>query len=258
MPRLGLSYLIRPDLAWRATVSRGYSPPSTAEIRSSNNQVNQNLEAELGWNYETGFRYGTPGQKYQLDAAVFYYRLESAIVRRLDAGGDEFFINAGGTRQLGAEAQASAWLLEPRQAGLVRGLQVSTSYTYSHFRFHRYIVDDEDYSDNRLTGVPRQVVASGLTLSLPRSLVLSVLHQYVDETPLNDANTFYAAGYNLLQAKLRWQGITYKKARLELQAGADNLLNERYSLGNDINAFGNRFYNPAPLRNYFAGLVLSI
>jgi iron complex outermembrane recepter protein len=258
MPRLGLSYLIRPDLAWRATVSRGYSPPSTAEIRSSNNQVNQHLEAELGWNYETGFRYGTPGQRYQLDAAVFYYRLASAIVRRLDAGGDEFFINAGGTRQLGAEAQASAWLLEPRQTGLLRGLQLSTSYTYSHFRFHRYAVDDEDYSDNRLTGVPRQVLASGLTLSLPRSLVLSVLHQYVDEIPLNDANTFYATGYNLLQAKLRWQGITYKKTRLELQAGADNLLNERYSLGNDINAFGNRFYNPAPLRNYFAGLVLSI
>jgi iron complex outermembrane receptor protein len=30
-----------------------------------------------------------------------------------------------------------------------------------------------------------------------------------------------------------------------------------YSLGNDINAFGRRYYNPAPERNYFAGLRVS-
>ncbi|MDQ3536981.1 MAG: TonB-dependent receptor, partial [Bacteroidota bacterium] len=36
--------------------------------------------------------------------------------------------------------------------------------------------------------------------------------------------------------------------------GVDNLLNEEYSLGNDLNAFGGRFYQPSPERNYFAGL----
>jgi iron complex outermembrane receptor protein len=36
--------------------------------------------------------------------------------------------------------------------------------------------------------------------------------------------------------------------------GADNLLDEVYSLGNDINAAANRFYNAAPRRNYYVGL----
>jgi iron complex outermembrane receptor protein len=258
MPRVGFSYLIRPDLAWRGTISRGYSPPSTAEIRPSNNQINQGLQAETGWNYETGFRFGTPDKRYQLDAAAFFYQLQSAIVRQVDAGGNEYFINAGGTQQLGVEAQASAWLLEPRQTGVLRSLQASTSYTYSHFLFDNYRVADQDYSDNQLTGVPRQVLVSGLSFYLPRNLMLAVHHQYVSRIPLNDANTFFAQDYHLLQAKLRWQGLHVKNARLELHAGADNLLNTRYSLGNDINAFGNRFYNPAPLRNFFAGLGLTI
>ncbi|MGV3639118.1 MAG: TonB-dependent receptor [Adhaeribacter sp.] len=258
MPRLGLSYLVLPDLAWRATLSRGYSPPSTAEILPSNNLINQDLEAETGWNYETGLRFNTPDKRYQLDGSVFLYRLDAAIVRRVDAGGNEFFVNAGGTRQLGLETQASAWLLEPRQAGLLRALQLSTSFTFSDFEFRDYQAGNDDFSGKNLTGVPRHVLASGLSLFFPRELSLALHHQFVDRTPLNDANTFYASAYHLLQAKLRWQALHLGKARLSLEAGADNLLNQTYSLGNDINAFGNRFYNPAPLRNYFAGLELTL
>jgi iron complex outermembrane receptor protein len=38
--------------------------------------------------------------------------------------------------------------------------------------------------------------------------------------------------------------------------GANNLLNEIYSLGNDINAAGGRYFNAAPALNYYAGLSL--
>jgi iron complex outermembrane receptor protein len=40
--------------------------------------------------------------------------------------------------------------------------------------------------------------------------------------------------------------------------GADNLLNKTYSLGNDLNAFGGRFFNPAPKRNYFLGAKIEL
>ena len=40
--------------------------------------------------------------------------------------------------------------------------------------------------------------------------------------------------------------------------GADNLLNVTYSLGNDINAAGNRYYNAAAGRNYYLGLRFSL
>jgi iron complex outermembrane receptor protein len=70
---------------------------------------------------------------------------------------------------------------------------------------------------------------------------------------LNDANTFKAAPYHLLGLQLGYKK-TIKQVQLHLYTGADNLLNETYSLGNDINAAANRYYNAAPKRNYYAGV----
>jgi len=59
--------------------------------------------------------------------------------------------------------------------------------------------------------------------------------------------------------RLGWKKTLKKKNksdsyRVNFYAGADNLLDENYSLGNDINAAANRFYNAAPGRNYYIGL----
>jgi iron complex outermembrane recepter protein len=58
----------------------------------------------------------------------------------------------------------------------------------------------------------------------------------------------------LLQARIGWQYKLSGKARLELFAGADNILNKAYGLGNDINPVGNRYFNPSPPRNYYGGM----
>ena len=47
-----------------------------------------------------------------------------------------------------------------------------------------------------------------------------------------------------------------QKEKLDIFIGADNLLNQVYSLGNDINAIGGRYFNAAAGRNYFAGIRL--
>jgi iron complex outermembrane receptor protein len=44
---------------------------------------------------------------------------------------------------------------------------------------------------------------------------------------------------------------------LDFFAGIDNLLNQKYSLGNDLNAVGGRYFNAAPGRNYFAGVRIN-
>jgi iron complex outermembrane receptor protein len=42
---------------------------------------------------------------------------------------------------------------------------------------------------------------------------------------------------------------------MEIFAGAGNIFNTKYSLGNDINAAAGRYYNAAPGVNYFAGIA---
>jgi iron complex outermembrane receptor protein len=47
-----------------------------------------------------------------------------------------------------------------------------------------------------------------------------------------------------------------RKYFFDIYAGANNILNQEYSLGNDINAINGRYYNTAPLLNYYAGISL--
>ncbi|WP_345954680.1 TonB-dependent receptor [Mucilaginibacter sp. PAMB04168] len=256
MPRVALSYEITNNFIWRASVSRGYSTPTIAEVRPSNNLINTDLQPETGWNYETGLRLRNRDESLMLDASVFYYRLNNTIVNQRLANETDYFVNAGGTKQLGFELNFTGWIMRPVNSGTIRGIQFNEAFTYNRFNFRSYSINNTDYSGNRLTGVPRQVVVSSLQFRLPQAVYLFVQHNYTARIPVNDANSVYAGSYHLLQAKAGWQFGIGAKTRLNIYAGADNLLNKNYSLGNDLNAVGNRYYNPASLRNYYAGMSI--
>ncbi len=255
MPRLALSYQITDYFAWRASISRGYSTPTTAEIRPTDHTINTSLEAEYGWNYETGFRLKNSDETMYLDASVFYYKLQNAIVLHVNADGTDTYLNAGGTNQPGFELYYTWWIIRQNTSSFIRGLQFNESATIDKFTFST--------THDQLTGVPQQVYISSLQVKLPAQLYIFVEHNYTAKLPLNDANTVFAPDYNLLAAKAGWQHVYHRKAGgdnilLQIYAGADNLLNERYSLGDDLNAVGNRYYNAAPLRNYYIGLKVGI
>lgn len=257
MPRLGVAYLPSTDIALRASVSRGYSPPTTAEVRSSDNIINTDLRAEMGWNYETGLRWQSNDLRFYADASVFYYKMEDAIIRQLRDSGAEYFANAGGVNQRGLELAANAWVMPPGSQRILRGLQLGTNLTWSRFRFAHYVSGGQDFGGNRLTGVPSTVLVSHARFLFPARLSLFVMHNYTSDIPLNDANTVYADAYHLVHAKANWQAVTSGRWTIDLFAGVDNLLDQTYSLGNDINAFGGRFFNAAPGVNFYGGLVVS-
>jgi iron complex outermembrane receptor protein len=258
MPRLALSYQVTNNFVWRASVSRGYSTPTISEVRGTDHTINTQLQAQDGWNYETGLRLRNADETFLVDASVFYYRLNNAIVQRTHSDETTFYINAGGTNQPGAEVLLSYWLVTQRSTGIVRGIQLSESYTYSKFTFASYIVGANDYRGNNLTGVPRQVIVSSVNILAPHGLYIFVQHNFTDRLPLNDANTYYAGSYHLLDARVGYKLSLNKRRNLEAYAAAYNLLAQHYSLGNDLNAAGNRFYNPAPLLNYALGLSFRI
>jgi iron complex outermembrane receptor protein len=258
LPRFALSYLVNPDLTLRGSISKGYSAPTTSEVRPSNNVINLTLEPEYGWNYETGFRLQVLDRKLFLDATGFYYNLKSAIVRRVDENMAEFFVNAGGTKQWGLETSLSYWLMPYKTSGLVRAVQIRNAYTLSRFKFVDYVVTNSDFSGNALTGVPKAVVVSSADLTLPKGFYLFLQHNYTSSIPLNDANTAYARKYHLLQGKVGIKQLMIGKVPVEIYGGADNILNQKYSLGNDLNAVGNRYFNAAATRSFYGGLAVKI
>ncbi|MBS1618510.1 MAG: TonB-dependent receptor [Bacteroidetes bacterium] len=253
MPHVALAVKITDGLAWRASVSRGYSPPTIAEIHPSALVVSAGLQPEQGWNYETGIRYHDRRGIIYLDADVFYYQLDRAISGRTDSAGNNFFVNAGNTHQLGAEAQVVLWPVRTAEGRLHTGLKLMASYTYYHFRFGNYRSGAADYSGHYLTGVPPHTLAVNEMLDMPIGFYLFSQYGYTASLPLNDAGTTWARYYHLLEGRVGWKH-SFKRCDLELYAAVNNLLDQKYSLGNDLNAAGGRYYNAAPGRNYYAGL----
>jgi iron complex outermembrane recepter protein len=252
-PRLALSKKIIPGLLMYASVSRGFSPPGTAEILPSTSIINTTLQAEHGINYEAGIKSSWLQQRLYVEVNTFYYQLRNAIVQRRDASGADYFANAGSTRQRGIESQASYQLL-PNSNRFIRDARIWASHTYNRFRYQDFKVIANDYSGNKLPGVATHMVAAGVDVTTRPGWYVNLTWFYSDPTALNDANTDMATSYNLAGGRTGWRTSLCKALMMDLFAGVDNVFDVTYSLGNDMNATGGRYYNAAPGVNYYGGV----
>ncbi len=253
-PRIALLYKVKNNLSIYSSVARGFSPPTTAELYPTGSVANPNLSAEDGWNYDVGVKGNVLVPKLFVDVNAFYFRLQNTIVQRRDIAGGDYFTNAGSTRQRGIETQLNYQLFEANKTFNLSKLWVN--YTRYHFRYKEFKQVTNDFSGNRLPGVAPDAVGAGLDLNFRAGLYTNLTYQFVGKIPLNDANTSFAGSYHLAMARIGFRKLFSNKINLDIFAGGDNLLNEKYSLGNDINGFGGRFYNAAAARNFFIGVSL--
>jgi iron complex outermembrane receptor protein len=177
--------------------------------------------------------------------------LKHAIVIRTDSSGADYYVNSGGTIQKGVEVWLNGHIINNTK-NFISVLNVSNSFSYQPYRFNEYVIGSSVYSGNKVTGVPRVIDVSGVDIKTRNNYYANITFNYTSSIPLNDANSVYAKPYHLLQMKIGKQFIL-KKCSINIFAGVDNLFNEVYSLGNDINSLGGRYFNPAPKRNYYTG-----
>ncbi|GAB3228459.1 TonB-dependent receptor [Algoriphagus aestuariicola] len=252
VPRVALNYRLNSFSSVYGSVSGGFSPPTIDEVRTNEGSVNLDLEAEKGTNFELGYRLGK--EKINLELIAYYLKLDQTITTYTNENGVVLFRNAGSTDQKGIEASVDYALLR-NGLGFFKDLLLGTAYTGQFFTFNDYQKQDNDFSGNDLTGVPPNNLVSRLDIRSRPGIYLNLTHQFTDEIPLNDANTVYQDAYNLVNLRFGWVK-NLGQWDLELFAGVDNLLDESYSLGNDLNAFGGRYYQPAPTRNWYGGVKL--
>jgi iron complex outermembrane receptor protein len=227
-------------------ISRGFSPPTVSELLPSTGEINTGLRPEYGWNTETGFRW-MPEENFSIGVNAFRFKLMEALVQRRDSTGADFYTNAGGTRQQGLEIFAD-YMLVLQESKYLKILQVKLAYTYSDFIYTKYKPLQNDYTGNALPSVPKHAFSITADAIWQNSLFARATLYAASTIWLNDGNTAKAGAYQLLGIKLgygkKWQFF----------GGVDNVLNQTYSLGNDINAFGGRYFNVAPERNYYGGI----
>jgi iron complex outermembrane receptor protein len=233
-PRLAILRKLGSHQSIVAKVAHGYSPPSISEMRPSTGIINRNLKAEKGWNHEITYR--GKYAKFNWDLSVYQFNLDETIVIRRAADGSDYFTNAGSTTQQGLEL-SSTWKINPT-------LTLEQSHTWQNFRFA---------NGNFLTGTTPYQQATTLYWRHPSGLSLIQNFQFVDYQFLNDTNTEQMGSYRLWNTK-----ISYERKKWTLWAAVDNVGDERYSSGPDLNATGGRFYNPSSGRNFHVGLQLNL
>ncbi|HCL84603.1 MAG TPA: TonB-dependent receptor [Chitinophagaceae bacterium] len=254
-PRFAISKKITPDILAYASISKGFSPPTVSEVLPSTGSINTDLQPENGISYEAGLKSSFFNRRLYLEVIGFYFELQQAIVVRKDSSNADYYTNAGSTTQKGIESQLSYQLL-PSAMGLVSSARIWTSYTLDHFTYGDFKKDNTSYDGNHLPGVANNTFTGGVDLNSRPGIFLHLTYYYSDKMPLNDANTAYAASYQLLGGRIGY-ATTVKKLNVSFYTGVDNALNAKYSLGNDINAAGGRYYNAAPTANYFAGISIN-
>lgn len=256
LPRIALLAAPGAGISLYGQLSKGYSSPSIAEIRPSAGGVYSGLQAEYGWSKEIGIKLSAWRNKLYIQAALFQFDLRDAIVRRVNNIGAEYFVNEGDVQQKGIEIEYQYNLVNLPRQKFFKSLKWSQAITLNDFRFVNYKNNQTSFAGNHLTGIADNVIVSSLAMDLTAHFYWNVQFNYVGKMPLNDANTFFSNPYRLWQSKIGWRSGHTRP--IELFLLMDNIGNENYSLGFDINAFGNRFYNPAPSRNYQFGLIIDL
>ena len=231
-----------------AGISRGFSPPTTSELFPTGGAVNIQLQAESGTNFDIGLK-ATIKKKLFLDVNVFSFSMVNNIVQRRTAGGGDFYINAGKTRQYGVETYLVYHVVRP--IGFLESTNCWFSHTWHNFHYKNFTQGSIDYSGKQMPTVPPHSLSTGFNMKGKQGWTGNVSYSFVDKIPLNDANTAYSDAYHLVAIKTGYQIKAGKQVIITASIGVDNLLNQKYSLGNDANGFGGRYYNAAAGRNYF-------
>jgi iron complex outermembrane receptor protein len=263
-PRIALLKKINSSLSMYASIGQGFSPPTSAELFPSAAIFNSTLNPEKGNNIEAGFR-GAITHSLNVDVVGYIFSLKDAITTRRNEDGGEYFVNVGTTLQKGIELNLS---FNPHfeEHAFISDFKLWTSANINYYRFSDYVKDtvntqsgqsaSADYTGNQITGVPPRIITVGLDLMFRPKLYCNITANYTDQIPLDDGNTAFANTYFLLGGRIGYRP-TFGNVTLDFFIGADNLFNEQYSLGNDLNAQAKRFYNAAPGRNFFTGLQMS-
>lgn len=252
IPRFAANKVIAGNWSATASYSRGFSPPTLQEVRPSAGGFRKDLEAEKGNNTEIGIR--KAGKVISGEISLYHFGLRNAIVRRLDESGAEYFVNAGKTKQNGVEWNIGWDILSNPKLPVM--LKLWHNGTYTKYTYEDFQQADANLSGKLIPGIPRFSQSTGLDVLLKYGISAFLTYQHGDSFYLNDANTVKNTAYNQWTARVSWKKSWGQHFYSELSASAEKVNAGIYSLGYDLNAFGNRYYNAAPKDNLWAGVKI--
>jgi iron complex outermembrane receptor protein len=255
--KIGVTHQLNEKAMVYGTISHGFSTPTLEETLLPNNTLNTNIKPEKGWNFEIGSRGLAFNNKLNYDVALYQMNVKDLLVAKR-VGEDEYVgVNAGITRYTGLEMTGSYFLVKTAKLKVKHNNNLSLN----NFKFIEFTDFDNDYSGNKLTGIPNITLNSWVSIENNIGFYGKADFNYVGKMPMWDDNSMYSKQYHLVNGLIGFKTSEEKKFSLDLFVGLNNIFNEKYASMILINAtsFGTakpRYYYPGEPVNYYAGINL--
>ena len=255
-PRLSYNHNLD-NISIFGNISHGFSSPNIDETLDENGLVNPDIKPETGWNYELGLIGSTNNNYLSYNLNLYYMDIKNLLVAQRTSLDTFTGVNAGRTTHPGLEATINFPLLRSQN------LTITSSNNFSKYWyiFKEFNNRGNDYSQNKLTGVPTHTTFSKIKFDF-KNYIAQVSLQNVGKIPMNDSNVLFTDSYSVIDLKLS-RLYSLKNLGINISTGIKNLFDKKYASGIVINArgFGGRdprYYYPGLPRNYFISLNLSI
>ena len=255
-PRLSYNHNLD-NISIFGNISHGFSSPNIDETLDENGIVNPDIKPETGWNYELGLIGSTNNNYLSYNLNLYYMDIKNLLVAQRTSLDTFTGVNAGRTTHPGLEATINFPLLRSQN------LTITSSNNFSKYWyiFKEFNNRGNDYSLNKLTGVPTQTSYSKIKIDF-KNYIAQVSLQNVGKIPMNDANELFSDAYSVVDFTIS-KHFSFNNFDINISSGIKNLFDKKYASGIVINArgFGGRdprYYYPGLPRNYFISLNLSI
>ena len=248
-PSVGLSYGLTAQHRLYANFSTSFETPALSELSANptgKEGFNLNLAPSKAINYELGWKTLWPSGR--LEATLFYSKSSNEFLPYELAAfpGRSFYRNSGATQRWGmeifGEIRWNSWKL-------------STSLTQAQFKFLESSETENSLAGNTLPGLPGSLAFIQLQFQPSPDWTVQFSTEHVGRFYANDTNEVVIDAYQKGRFQAEKQ-FDFSWGTLSWTAGIHNLWNTRYFDNIRINAFGGRFYEPAPGRNAYFGLAL--
>jgi iron complex outermembrane receptor protein len=244
-PSIGLSYAIAKNQRVFVNFSTSFETPTLSELSanpSGEEGLNLDLDPSKAINYELGWKCQTALAYFE--ATSFYIQSSNEILpyELEDFPGRSFYRNVGATIRYGLELAATLqWNQWAFQASLTQA---------------QYQFDQENEADGldgkSLPGIPNSQLFFQLDYTSQADWKWVLSGEHIGSFYADNTNSVEIKNFQKVQFQAQ-KTVSLSWSEFDFFTGINNLLNTTYFDNIRLNAFGGRFYEPAPGRNFYLG-----
>jgi iron complex outermembrane receptor protein len=244
-PSIGLSYAIAKNQRVFVNFSTSFETPTLSELSanpSGEEGLNLDLNPSKAINYELGWKCQTALAYFE--ATSFYIQSSNEILpyELEDFPGRSFYRNVGATIRYGLELAATLqWNQWAFQASL----------TQAQYQFDQE--NEADILDGKsLPGIPNSQLFFQLDYTSQADWKWVLSGEHIGSFYADNTNSVEIKSFQKVQFQAQ-KTLSLSWSEFDFFGGINNLFNTTYFDNIRLNAFGGRFYEPAPGRNFFFG-----